>query len=143
MASPQKPFDPTDFQLPQEAMGAAAKKAGTRRHGLVTGEPFIKGPIDVAWMAKARTLGVSALWVGLSLWHLKGLRHSDSFIVSNRMMKKFGVEPDAKTRALRRLENAGLIAVERRVKRNPKITIRPVQKRGSKLAKEVMRSRVE
>jgi hypothetical protein len=57
------------------------------------------------------------------LWHLKGLRKADTFIVSNLMLRDWGIQPDAKQRALRALEKAGLIRVERRGKRSPRVTL--------------------
>jgi DNA-binding transcriptional ArsR family regulator len=57
------------------------------------------------------------------LWHLRGLRRTDSFVVSNVMAREWGIEPDAKGRALRKLENAGLVTVERRDKRSPLVTL--------------------
>jgi hypothetical protein len=68
-------------------------------------------------------LGVKALLVGLALWHLKGLRRDNSFLVSNQMLHEWGIQPDAKRRALRALEKAGLIRVERRGKRSPQVTL--------------------
>jgi DNA-binding transcriptional ArsR family regulator len=59
----------------------------------------------------------------LALWHLKKLRQADTFIVSNLMMQDWGVQPDAKTRALRKLEKAGLIKIERQGKRSPQVTL--------------------
>ncbi|MGB8741096.1 MAG: hypothetical protein WCD52_12860 [Xanthobacteraceae bacterium] len=84
---------------------------------------FIAGPVDVTWLSQASKLGVTALWVGLSLWFLRGLRRSDSFTVSNLFMQKWDVLPDAKNRALRKLEKAGLITVERKGKRSPRVTL--------------------
>ena len=72
---------------------------------------------------QASRLGVKALLVGLALWHLKGLRKADTFIVSNLMVQDWGIEPDAKRRGLRSLEMAGLIEVQRRGKRSPLVTI--------------------
>jgi DNA-binding transcriptional ArsR family regulator len=43
--------------------------------------------------------------------------------VSNSMMPGLVVHPDANTRALRALEEAGLIAVERLDKRSPRVTL--------------------
>jgi DNA-binding transcriptional ArsR family regulator len=63
------------------------------------------------------------MWVGLGLWYLRGLKRSDGFVVSNLMMKDWGVQPDAKSRALRTLEKAGLIAIERKGKRSPFVTL--------------------
>ena len=93
-----------------------------RRPSPIKGK-FIKGPMDVAWVCQASHLGVKALLVGIALWHLRGLRHADTFIVSNLMLQDWGVQPDAKRRALRVLEKAGLIRVERRGKRSPQVTI--------------------
>ena len=84
---------------------------------------FIAGPVDVAWVLQASQLGVTALLVGLALWHLKGLRRADSFIVSNLMMQEWGIRPDAKSRALRKLEKAGLVIVGRQGKRSPRVTL--------------------
>ena len=84
---------------------------------------FIAGPIDVDWLSEARKLGVTALWVGLGLWFLRGLKKSDSFIVSNLLMQTWAVLPDAKGRALKKLERAGLITIEQRGKRSPRITL--------------------
>jgi hypothetical protein len=81
------------------------------------------GPVNVVWLSQARKLGVAALWVGLALWHLRGLRKSHSFIVSNRMMASWEVKPDAKRRGLRKLQKAGLIEIESRERRSPLVTL--------------------
>jgi len=74
-------------------------------------------------VVQASRLGVKALLVGLALWHLKKLRQADTFIVSNLMVEDWGIQPDAKRRALRALEEAGLIRIERRGKRSPLVTL--------------------
>ncbi len=86
-------------------------------------DKFIAGPVDVSWVCQASRLGVKPLLVGLALWHLKGLRRSNSFTVSNLMVEEWKIRPDAKRRALRKLEKAGLITVERRGKRSPRVTL--------------------
>jgi hypothetical protein len=99
-------------------------KGGTskgRRASPIRGK-FIAGPIDVQWVVQASRL-VKSLLVGLALWHLKRLRQADTFMVSNLMLQEWGVQPDAKSRALRALERAGLIRVERQGKRSPKVTL--------------------
>jgi hypothetical protein len=72
---------------------------------------------------QASDLGVTTLLVGLAVWHLRGLRKADTFIVSNIMLGECGVRPDAKRRALRKLEKAGLIRIERRRRRSPQVTL--------------------
>jgi hypothetical protein len=73
-------------------------------------------------VVRAKRLGATALLVGLALWHLKKLRKADTFTISNLMLQEWGVQPDAKSRALRALET-GLIRVERRGKRSPRVTL--------------------
>lgn len=116
-------WDPSCLRLDQ--VGARRLQGGTshgRRSSPVRGK-FIAGPVDVSWICKASKLGVKALLVGLALWHLRGLRKADTFIVSNLMLREWGVQPDAKTRALRKLEKVGLIRIERRGKRSPQVTL--------------------
>jgi DNA-binding transcriptional ArsR family regulator len=123
-------WDPSLLLLNQNRV---TRSQGIVRHGRRTSPiqgRFIAGPIDVSWVVQASRLGVKALVVGLALWHIKGLRKADIFFVSNLMMQDWGVQPDAKGRALRALENAGLIKVERRGKRSPQVTL-VVEEKGS------------
>ena len=123
-------WDPSCLRLKQ---GRATRSLGNvhrgRRVSPVLGR-FISGPISVSWMCQASRLGVGALFLGTLLWYLSGLRRADSFVVSNLTAQEWGIKPDAKRRALLKLEKAGLIRVERRGKRSPKVTL-VVKKKGS------------
>jgi len=116
-------WDPSSLRL---AEAGVARLQGGTRHGRrvspVRGK-FIAGPVDVSWVCRASHLGVKALLVGLALWHLRGLRKADTFVVSNLMLRAWGIQPDAKRRALRALEGAELIRIERRGKRSPIVTL--------------------
>jgi DNA-binding transcriptional ArsR family regulator len=116
-------WDPGCLRLDNE--GVKRSQGGTRKGRRASPIPgkFIAGPIDVSWVVQAKRLGATALLVGLALWHLKKLRQADTFTVSNLMLQEWGVQPDAKSRALRALERAGLIRVERRGKRSPHVTL--------------------
>ena len=83
-----------------------------------------RGPSLFPGCVRRSSLGVTALLVGLALWHIRGLRKSNTFIVSNLMLRDWGIQADAKSRALRKLERAGLITVERQGKRSPQVTLR-------------------
>ena len=131
MSEPLNPFDPSNFRLGEKPTNSTREAQVPFRRMLVPGAPFIAGPVDMTWMSQARKLGVTALWVGLMLWFLRGLRRSDNIKVSNKMLRKWGVEPDAKTRALRKLEKAQLITVERRGRRSPRVTILSVQSKST------------
>jgi hypothetical protein len=114
-------WDPRSLQLDQVVRSKAGTRHG-RRVSPVQGK-FIPGPIPVSWVCYASKLGVKTLLVGLALWHIKGLRKSNTFIVSNLMLRDWGIRADAKGRALRKLEGAGLISVERQGKRSPQVTL--------------------
>ena len=116
-------WDPNSLRLDQTRVVRLNGRPGRGRQVSPIRDKFIAGPIDVSWVCRAGRLGVKALLVGLALWHLRGLRRSNSFIVSNLMMREWGVQPDAKARALRALERSGLIRVERRGKRSPQVTL--------------------
>ena len=104
---------------------------------------FILGPIDVSWILRAgRFSGVKALLCGLALWYLHGLRRKwkahDSKTVSNLALDGWGISPDAKRRALLKLANAGLIEVEYRHKRSPRVMIlSPYAKEKEKWSKSL------
>jgi hypothetical protein len=118
-----KGWDPSRLRLDQPQLNHLQGATGQGRRAPPIKGKFIAGPIDVLWVRQARQLGVGALFVGLALWHLKGLRKADTFIVSNLMLQEWGILPDAKRRALRALERAGLIKVERQGKRSPWVTL--------------------
>ena len=113
-------WDPRSLQLDQVTARRGTRQG--RKVSPIQGK-FIAGPIPVSWVCQAKRLGVTALLVGLALWHMKGLRKSNTFIVSNLMLRDWEIQPDAKGRALRKLEMAGLITVERRGKRSPHVTL--------------------
>jgi hypothetical protein len=85
---------------------------------------FIKGPIPLDWIKKALKLAPCAIRIGIVLWYISGLRKNETFILSNVMLKKFNIYRHTKYRGLELLEEAGLIEVERRFKKNPKVTIK-------------------
>jgi DNA-binding transcriptional ArsR family regulator len=122
-ANTNLPWDPSRLRLDRDRV---ARLNGGPRRGRQPSpirDKFIAGPLDVSWVCQASQLGVKALLVGLALWHLKGLRRSNSFTISNLMVEEWKIRPDAKRRALRKLEKAGLITVERQGKRSPRVTL--------------------
>lgn len=116
-------WDPSLLRLNQNRVAGSQGIVRRGRRVLPIQDRFIAGPLNVSWLCRASHLGVKALLVGLALWHIRGLRKTDTFIVSNLMLQDWGIRPDAKRRALRALENAGLIKVERRGKRSPQVTL--------------------
>lgn len=117
-------WDPNALKL-DNAFTAHIAKGSRRKRKMVARVDglFLRGPIPMDWLHDASRLGVSALWVGCVLWHLSGVKKSVTFLVSNLHLHRWGVDRFAKSRALKALSNAGLITIENRGKRSPKVTI--------------------
>jgi hypothetical protein len=86
---------------------------------------FIYGPLSLEWLSRANRLPGKALWVALIIRHLEGLnrRKRVSFPLSNVEAVRWGIHRNAKCRALTALEQAGLIAVERKPGASPLVTV--------------------
>jgi DNA-binding MarR family transcriptional regulator len=94
-----------------------------RRNASRSSFPFLKGPIPWRWLCQAASLSGKALHVAVALRFLAGLNKSNGVALSGRVLKDLGVSRHASYRALRALEEAGLIFVERHSGRNPFVTI--------------------
>jgi hypothetical protein len=87
------------------------------------GEHFLKGPVPLPWLEHAAKLPGKSLHVGIAVWYVAGLTRSRRVTLSNIAGHRFGLDRNAKYRALEWLEGAGLVAVERKLGRAPIITI--------------------
>ena len=97
------------------------RKVKPPRHRI--GEAFLKGPVPLVWLEAAAQLPGKSLHAGVALWYAAGLTKSASVQLSNISGLRFGLDRNAKYRALGWLEGAGLIKVERKLGRAPVVTI--------------------
>ena len=74
-------------------------------------------------MKRDAFLPVVGVIVLIALWYVAGLTRSPSVPLSNIAGDKFGLDRNAKYRALTWLEGAGLVRVERKLGRAPVVTI--------------------
>ena len=102
-----KPLNLDDMRI--NAAQPVDKDAVRVRHEIA--EPFLRGPIPLAWLEKAAHLGGKALHVGVSLWFLAGVTKSATVRFNQNKQERFGVKRDAARRAIRLLEGAGLVSV--------------------------------
>jgi hypothetical protein len=116
-------WNPSLLSLDENLMKLAKTHGGGGRQVSSLNDKFIKGPISAPWLIQASKLGVTPLLLGLVLWYLSGLRKARTVQISNVTCREWGVEPDAKRRALLKLEKAGLVAVDRCEKKSPKVTL--------------------
>jgi hypothetical protein len=77
----------------------------------------------MSWLRCASKLPGRAFQVGLLIWLRVGQQRSRRVLLSTELTKTFGIDGDAKTRALRHLERACLVSVERRLRKNPYVTV--------------------
>ncbi len=96
----------------------ATKTAPPVRHV----RPFLKGPVDWAWLQAAMALEGQALAVGVALWQLAGLTGSHTVRLGYRRLP-FSRWTTA--RGLAALESAGLVTVKRRRGRLPMVSLPP------------------
>ena len=97
-----------------EVETAALRSARARQAGR-----FLKGPIPLDDIAVASRLPGRALAVLLAIHHRQALTRNPSVTLPKRLLAEFGVDKDAKARALHQLEAAGLISVRRHSGKSP------------------------
>lgn len=73
-------------------------------------QPFLRGPIPLAWLATAHRAGGSALAVGLALWFVRGVSGNRGPVkVGQSVRRRFELTRDQTGYGLRALEAAGLV----------------------------------
>jgi hypothetical protein len=113
------PIDLDRIRVRSNTLGASSQRLARPR----SGEHFLKGPVPLPWLELAAKLPGKSLHVGIAVWYAAGLTRSRSVSLSNVAGDKFGLDRNAKYRALAWLEGAGLVRVERKLGRAPVVTI--------------------
>ncbi len=86
-------------------------------------EKFLRGPIPLNWLSHAATLPGRSLHVAIAVWFMAGLKNARIVPMSNITALQFGLDRNAKYRALEWLESADLISVQRKAGCAPVVTI--------------------
>lgn len=84
---------------------------------------FLKGPIPYPFLIKVAHLPGKVFHVAIVLWFLFGLTKSKTVTLKNSALREFGVKRHSGYRALKKLEEAGLVSVLRSTGRNPIVTL--------------------
>jgi hypothetical protein len=79
--------------------------------------------IPLSWAMRAAALPGKSLAVGIVIWYLAGISKRHTITLSNKIRERFGVKRNSSRRALRWLEDAGLVKVEHSGNKSPCITI--------------------
>ena len=86
-------------------------------------KPFLRGPIPLKWLTEASALPGKSINVGIGLWWLHGMSHGKPFKLTSKALKALNVSNDAAYDALVRLEENGLVKLERKPGQRPVITM--------------------
>lgn len=85
---------------------------------------FVKGPIPLAGVRIANSLGGKAGLVYLLVYYIAGLkRTTESLPITPTQAVKFGLTDRTVRRGLIALESAGLVSITREPNRSPRVTI--------------------
>ena len=87
---------------------------------------FLHPKIEMLWVEKAAQIGLPALLVGILLHFRSVWCGRDSVTLPKELLDKFQISRGVKQRALRSLEEAGLISVFQETGRSPVVTLRKV-----------------
>jgi hypothetical protein len=84
---------------------------------------FLRGPIPMDWLSNASNLPGKTLNVAVALWWLHGMANKKPFKLTQKALESLNVGRDAASDGLVRLEQQGLIRVERKTGQRPIISI--------------------
>lgn len=84
---------------------------------------FLKGPIPLEWLGRAAKLPGKTINVAIALWWRHGMANGKPFKLTQMSLKYLCVERDAASDGLVRLEQAGLIKIEKSSGQRPTISI--------------------
>ena len=87
---------------------------------------FLHPQIQLIWIEKAAQLGIQALMVGILLHFRAVWCGRDSVTLPKELLDKFRISRGVKQRALRSLEEAGLVSIVSETGRSPVVTLRKV-----------------
>ena len=87
---------------------------------------FLHPQIQLIWIEKAAQLGLPALMVGILLHFRSVWCGKDSVTLPKELLDTFHISRGVKQRALRNLEEAGLVSIVQEIGRSPLITLHKV-----------------
>jgi len=121
-------FDLNKFR--KEAQHVAPSTPQRRKANQRKGVMFLKGPISWEWLSIAGKLSGKALHVAIVLWLIFGLTKSETVKIQHKLLDDLGVSRKSYYNAIRHLQEAGLISVEKRRGARHEITLQGLKSKG-------------
>ena len=91
-----------------------------------TAKFFLHPKIEMLWIEKAAQLGLPALMVGILLHFRSVWCGRESVTLPKELLDKFRISRGVKQRALKSLEEAGLVSIVQETGHSPVVTLRKV-----------------
>lgn len=110
-----------DFKIPVTRLQLDRKSGGLIEAPLKV--LFLRGPIPLDWLSKAASLSGKTLHVAIALWWLKGMVKTQPFKLTRKALGLMHLSRDAASAGINRLEEQGMVVVERKAGQRPAITI--------------------
>ena len=85
---------------------------------------FLHPKIEMLWIEKAAQLGLPALMVGILLHFRSVWCGRESVTLPKELLDKFRISRGVKQRALKSLEEAGLVSIIKETGQSPVVTLR-------------------
>ena len=85
-------------------------------------QPYIR-TLPLEWTILASSLPGKALHVGMVLWFYAGVSKSLTVKLTRSRLRRFRIHPETGRRALKTLEQASLVSVQRQGHRSPSVRI--------------------
>src|SRR5262245_41562398 len=79
--------------------------------------------IPLKWATKAMALPGKSAALAMIIWYLSGLSKLKTVVISRTLLKRFGVNYFSGRRAIKWLEEAGLVRVVHNGNHSPKVTV--------------------
>src|SRR5688572_10076790 len=109
------------MRLPPGMVGKLKPNKRPPRHR--QGKKFLRGPIPWDWIQHAMRLSPQCWIVGTHLWFQAGCKRTRTVLFCQTWGEPLGISFYTMRRAIRRMERAGLISIERRPGHGLTVTI--------------------
>ena len=117
-------FDPENLRLsPEQATVIGVKPKSGRQPRRARTEPFLNITLRAVAAGGGVLRGTKQYFVWLYIHHRVWADKNDTVTVANLTLKSWGVGKREKRKALKLLEEAGLVSIEWRARRSPLVTL--------------------
>ena len=110
-----------DVSSPKQLTSEEKNLSRVPRHK--PGELFLKGPVPLDWIERCLGAGHKAANVAFTLWFKANMNDCSTVRLTDQLLKRFCVTAETGRNVLKKMEEVGLVSVDRKRGRGPDVTI--------------------